>query len=232
MTEPVQGTADNTADTATDAGTQADATDVADAVHTDPPAEDTTTGTGDEGKPQAKTYSESYVKRMRNQEAAQRQKLKEAEDKHNALLDSIAKAVGVKSAEEVDPAALAQQLEAARAETRQLKVEKALSAAAAGKADVGLLTAVLAHQGKLTGLDPTSATFATDVDALVAEAIEANPRLKAEATAPAAAGPPRSGGDFSGGSGAGQPISEAQLAAMSDEDIAKAFADGKLTHLL
>jgi hypothetical protein len=47
---------------------------------------------------------------------------------------------------------------------------------------------------------------------------------------PAAAG--QSGGDFAGGTGAGTPITEAQLAKMSSDDIAKAYAEGKLKHLL
>lgn len=44
--------------------------------------------------------------------------------------------------------------------------------------------------------------------------------------------PGKSGGDFSGGTGAGQPISEAQLRAMSEDDIAKALVEGRLNHLL
>lgn len=233
MTEPVQGTADNPpADTGSaDVDTQAEAM-LADAVQTpEPPTEDT--ATGDTDAPKGKTYTESYVNRMRNKEALQRTKLKEAEDKHQAVLDSIAKALGVKGSEEVDPAKLTEQLTAAQAEARQLKVERAVERAARTHgADEALLTAVLAHQGKLTGFDPASDTFATDVDALVAEAVEANPRLKAETTAPAPAGPARSGGDFSAGSGAGQPISEAQLLAMSPEEVTKAFHEGKLAHLL
>lgn len=42
----------------------------------------------------------------------------------------------------------------------------------------------------------------------------------------------KSGGDFSGAGGAGLPISEAQLATMTKPEIAKAFKEGKLTHLM
>lgn len=42
----------------------------------------------------------------------------------------------------------------------------------------------------------------------------------------------KSGGDFSGGTGAGQPITEAQLATMSSDEIAKAYGEGKLKHLM
>lgn len=42
----------------------------------------------------------------------------------------------------------------------------------------------------------------------------------------------KSGGEFTGGSGAGTPITEAQLAAMTWQEKAKAYSDGKLSHLL
>lgn len=42
----------------------------------------------------------------------------------------------------------------------------------------------------------------------------------------------KSGGDFSGAGGAGQAITEEQLAKMSPEEITKALNEGKLKHLL
>lgn len=50
--------------------------------------------------------------------------------------------------------------------------------------------------------------------------------------APKAAASGASGGEFTGGNGAGQPITEAQMRAMSPADRAKAYAEGKLNHLL
>lgn len=50
--------------------------------------------------------------------------------------------------------------------------------------------------------------------------------------APKAAATGASGGEFTGGNGAGQPITEAQMRAMSPADRAKAYAEGKLNHLL
>lgn len=47
-----------------------------------------------------------------------------------------------------------------------------------------------------------------------------------------AAKPGRGSGEFDAGTGAGQPITEAQLAQMNPDQIAKAFADGKLKHLM
>lgn len=44
--------------------------------------------------------------------------------------------------------------------------------------------------------------------------------------------PPRASGDFAGGTGAGAPITEEQLAKMTPEQIAKAHEEGKLQHLM
>lgn len=44
--------------------------------------------------------------------------------------------------------------------------------------------------------------------------------------------PPRGSGEFPGGSGAGQPITEEQLASMSPDEITKALNAGRLKHLL
>lgn len=50
--------------------------------------------------------------------------------------------------------------------------------------------------------------------------------------APAKKAPPASGADLSGGSGAGTPITEEQLAKMSPAEIQKAYDEGKLKHLM
>lgn len=44
--------------------------------------------------------------------------------------------------------------------------------------------------------------------------------------------PSVSGGEFNGGPGEGKPITEAQLASMTSDQIAKAYNDGKLSHLV
>lgn len=44
--------------------------------------------------------------------------------------------------------------------------------------------------------------------------------------------PPRGSGEFSGSPGTGTPITEEQLATMTPDQIAQAFSDGKLKHLL
>lgn len=100
------------------------------------------------------------------------------------VLDQIAQALGIKP-KDVDPAEIGKQLVEARTAAAKLTVDRALDRAArAAGADEDLVGAVLERQGKLAGLDPTAADFADKVEALVTEAVAANPRLKLEATAP------------------------------------------------
>jgi hypothetical protein len=162
---------------------------------------------GDAGK----TFDEAYVKQLRDEAAASRVKARDAELAQAATLDAIAQALGLKGNEQPDPAALAQQLTAAQVEARQLKIERAVEKAArACEADEDLVTAVLAHGGKLAALDPSAGDFATAVEALVKTTVDANPRLKSTAPAPGAG---RSGGDFPGGPTAPPAPLDVQIAA-------------------
>jgi hypothetical protein len=86
-------------------------------------------------------------------------------------------------------------------------------------------------------LNPHAPDFPAKLTAAIQATIAANPWMAAAPAAPAAApavpvAPPTSGADFSAGSGAGAPITEAQLAAMTPEQIAQAMTDGRLKHLL
>lgn len=74
---------------------------------------------------------------------------------------------------------------------------------------------------------PGTPAFGTALEAKIAEAIGRNANLRATPAAPG-----RSGGDFPGGSGANQAITEEQLAAMSPGEIAEAYAKGRLKHLM
>jgi hypothetical protein len=83
------------------------------------------------------------------------------------------------------------------------------------------------------GLDPTAADFGQQLAAKVQETLTANAWMAAAPTGPPTpTGPPRSGGEFPGGTGAGTPITEQQLAAMTSDQIAEAYAAGKLAHLM
>jgi hypothetical protein len=77
---------------------------------------------------------------------------------------------------------------------------------------------------------PNSTEFKTSLEAKVQEAVTQNPaRYKAGNAAPT---PARSGGEFTGGPPGAQPITEEQLAQMSPAEIAKAYNEGRLKHLM
>lgn len=97
------------------------------------------------------------------------------------------------------PEQLAEKLASREAQLYTMRVETALAKSAkAHSGDEDLVTAVLAHEGKLDELDPDSTTFAAELDALVKAAVEGNPKLKAAQAAGV------SGGQFTGGSGEGK----------------------------
>jgi hypothetical protein len=189
------------------------------------------------------TFDRAYVEGLRREAAGYRTKVEAAETaattartEADARIQAVLTAAGITTGQ--DPAEVAKQFAAerdtaaaerdtARKEANALKVENALGRAArTHKADEDLLTAVLAHEGKLTGLDPAAADVATTLDALVKQTVEGNPKLKA------ALGAGTSGAEFSGGSGESGQITDAQLASMSPQEIAKAHKEGRLNHLL
>lgn len=142
-------------------------------------------------------------------------------------LDQVAQLLGLKKGEELDPAKMAEQLNESRATARATAVELAVHRNS-GKhgADPD---ALLDSRGFLTavaGLDPAAADFTTKVDAAIKEAVKTNPKLKA------ALGAAVSGGDFSGGTGAGAAITDEQLSKMTPAEITKAYNAGKLKHLM
>lgn len=222
---------------------------------TDGAGEDTAAAAGDE--PKGKTYEESYVKKLRTENAnARTAKQAEAEARQaaeTALAEKAAEAeklsqilAGLNSVlnpeapkeTPLDPAKLADQLaQAEQASTaalaerdatiRALKVENALpSIYAEKKADPGLTTAVLKASGALADVDPTSKTFAADLESAVEAALEANPRLR---VAPAVT---TTGTEPTGRSGATDQLTADQLAGMSPEAIVKAQNEGRLNAIL
>lgn len=83
-------------------------------------------------------------------------------------------------------------------------------------------------------LNASASDFPAKLTEAIRATVAANPWMAAAPTPPpgAPAAPPASGADFSSGSGAGVPITEAQLKAMTPEQIAAAMAAGTLKHLL
>ena len=119
--------------------------------------------------------------------------------------------------------------EAAAAELRMLKTERAAEKAArkAG-ADVDGLLDSRTFLARLEKLDPTDASFNDDVKDAVDEALKANPRLKAQQ----AARPPASADMGSGGEAPNGQLTRADLKTMSPKQIEAARKDGRLKNLL
>lgn len=93
-----------------------------------------------------------------------------------------------------------------------------------------------AWQQAAAQLDPAAPDYGQRLQWTVQSLLAANPWMAAQQVQgqqPAAPqAPPSSGGEFAGGSGAGTPISEAQLAQMTPDDIAAAYEAGRLKHLM
>lgn len=146
--------------------------------------------------PEVQAYLEAERKRIA---AAEGGKARETarQTEREATLAKIAEALGLKPAE-VDPAQVAQELTAARAEARTLRIDRAIDVAARTlKADGDIIGALLEKAGKLKGLDPTADDFASKVEALVAEVVKTNPRVLLETGTPPGGQAPVNGG-FSG----------------------------------
>jgi len=176
-------------------------------------------------------WAQKIITDARQGEAAQRTAAKEADAKTKAIL----KAAGLET-EETDPAKIAAELETERSGSRQARVELAVyRAASATGADPDALLDSRGFLDKVKDLDPSDQA---GIRLAISEAIETNPRLKAQAAPPPPpAAPPApaagvSGADFTGGTGAAaQQLTREQLAGMSNEDILKAHAEGRLASL-
>jgi len=166
------------------------------------------------------TFDRAYVEKLRRNEQKLRAKAKEDADKaaqaaaeaaEKALTERLGKALGlIQDDQPVDPqvlldqlaeekAAVANERDAYRQQIAQFKAEQALTKAAnAVEGDLDILTPYLKGTGALDALDPDADDYADQVSAVVAAAVEANPKLRK--VAPVAA-PSRSGGDINGGNG-------------------------------
>lgn len=104
-------------------------------------------------------------------------------------LDAIRAALGLDGNDKVDPDKLAADLNAARGETTNLRVENAvLRAAAANGANPDALTDSRSFMTTVAKLDPTSPTFDKDVAKAITDAVKAHPGLAATPTVPQASG--------------------------------------------
>ncbi|MGW4769870.1 hypothetical protein ACWEO2_17720 [Nocardia sp. NPDC004278] len=121
-----------------------------------------------------------------------------AQQARDAMVQEIGRALGLVADENTDPeqviAELTDRASASDRRLRDYRIKDAIAAAAdTHHGDHKLLVPYLRGTGSLDELDPDATDFTTRVDALVADAITANPKL---ANTPAVA---RSGGEFSAG---------------------------------
>lgn len=143
------------------------------------------------------------------------------------------------------PAKARKEIEDLRSENARRRISErtavvnqhALAAASQLGANPAALLGSVAFQQLAGQLDPTAADFAAQLSTAIHNTVTANPWMAAAPAAPAPAAappaaPPASGVPFPGGNPAGVPITEAQLGQMTPEQIEKALAEGRLTHLL
>jgi hypothetical protein len=172
----------------------------------------------------AKSYDEAYVKKLRDEAAAARTKgnakaEQAAKDAalaaEKALTEKWAKALGLANDDEpADPAELLKQAEEREkqlAQERDSYAEKLRNYArkdaitTAAETAEGDLAAILDSRKvnqEIEKLDTTADDFAAQVEAIVKEAVDSNPKLKKAVDRASA---PRSGGDLSGGNAAPKP---------------------------
>lgn len=158
----------------------------------------------DPESPEVKAYLAEQRKLIAAQEGGKaRDTARQTE--REATLAKIAEALGLKPAE-VDPAKIADELTAARAEARTLRIDRAVDVAArALKADGEIIGAMLEKAGKLKGLDPAADDFAAKIEALVADVVKSNPRVLLEIGTPPGGQAPVNGGFQGSPTGAQRP---------------------------
>jgi len=174
--------------------------------------------------------AKAEIERLRRENGAARTNAKQqaAVEARTALATEIGKALGLVKDEPADPAKLTEQLTTSQVDAKNAKVELAVfkAAAAAGGDPLALLDSA-SFLEKVRAIDPTDSGA---VAAAITEAVTANPRLGA---APASRTPAPNPAQGSSGSGTGaSQITKEQLANMSSADIDKAFAEGRLSHVL
>lgn len=153
-----------------------------------------------------------------------------AAEANKELLAKVAGALGLEGATP-DPAAIAQQLEAAKAQTAQLARERAvLLAAASNGADAAALLDSRAFLEQMAGIDPSDSMAVAEA---VKAAVASNPRYAGAQPAPAPAAPPAA----SPTAGFAAPRNSEQwtaddVAKASPAQLAKAMRENKLTAYL
>jgi hypothetical protein len=173
------------------------------------------------------------IRDLRSEAASYREKARTSEQTRQETMDAIAKALGLKGDD--DPAKAAQtaaeERDAAKTVAKNLAVENAvLRMANKQGANPESLTDSRSFMRQLEAIDPADAEFAEKVEAAIKTALEGNPALKAQGTAPVA--PARSGGPVGGGAAIPGQVTEDELKTMNPAQIEQAQKDGRLNAIL
>lgn len=178
---------------------------------------------------------QNLVGRLRDEAAGHRVRARDADQQYQAMVTTIADALDL-DAGEITPDTVAEILGVAADEARQSHLERqAARAAYRAGADVSTLLDSSTFTAKLDALDPFAENFQDQVNDLIADTLDADPRF---ALSPAGQGqapapvPARSSADMPGGAGNPALITEADLDHMSPEEINTARLNGELDHLL
>ncbi len=157
--------------------------------------------------------AKAEIEKLRKENGAARTtaKAQAAEEATKELTQTIAKALGLVADEAADPAKLTESLTTAQAEAKQARVELAVFRNAGdAKGDPAALLDSTSFLKKLEAIDPTDAAA---VQAAIADAVAANPRLGAAPSDPKTPAPnPAQGSSASGAPGFDHQIAEATKA--------------------
>ncbi|WP_433067411.1 hypothetical protein [Dactylosporangium sp. CS-033363] len=172
------------------------------------------------------------------------QEAKTAKAERQTVVDALVQAgIMPKPADNTPPTAaqLRDYAAKATAQAREAQVQLAVfTNAGSHGADPAKVLGWAPFLESVKGLDPAAADFKAQVAAKIGEHTTASPWLRADgapatqAPAPASVTTPApgvSGGQFTAGHNPA-PITEAELARMSQAEVAKAFHEGRLTHLM
>lgn len=146
-----------------------------------------------------------------------------AQTAQQELADKVAVALGLKTDDAQDPAKLTAAVTAAQDAAKATERRLAVFTAAADTAQANALLNRLDFTNSIAGLDPSDGPA---FQAAVKAAVDADPSLKTTRAVGASTAAPEAG------SPEGGPITEAQLAQMTPEQIDKAYREGRLKHLL
>lgn len=156
---------------------------------------------------QLPAWAQDEIRQARQEAGRYRTELRSTQEQagqRDQLLQQVAKALGLQTDGQPDPAKLTDEVKAAQAAASQKAVELAVyrNAGKVGANGDALLDS-RTFMDSVAGLDPNAADFSTKVEQAIKDAVSSNPRLKAEdsKTPPPAPPAPKSGGDHSGNGG-------------------------------